>query len=1082
MSRINLYTEVPDKSGLSSDDYLVIDGTTNGTRRIKAKSLIALDSTDSASLKALISAASLWTSDYARPSGGTWSVNRDMIVEPTKALARVNDFVYFSVTDSLYRIIRIYSSGSSTMMELSQICRFEIGEGEIDESMLDENLSDKINDAVQKTREVAGKPLSEDITAEDISEAIGFDMEARYMKLVSVDSTTVNSADDRTVRYWWSGKGFVYFPCYDNVTVGSSVCQYLMDNSGQLKVRKGIKTGNHTYSWDPEWTVIGENDDAENAVVKGLRNLIPDSTYSGENQKVSTYLNHAAYSASDYTNTSIPSSIGSVPYHYDIPDGFNVSVSAEGRAIEVYDSISGTVYQTSATPSSNYIIRNLIPGHLCTYNVLDQNGYVIQYGSIKDVARVRMIYPGFNNEQTDPYNIRDLGGWSCDGGRLKYGVIYRGSELFSVIDRSDGTTFTPNVSLSDAQKKFFISFLGIKDEIDFHQRGTMDSKGAQLASDVGYLNVVLNHYQNIFRNEKVKVRTIITRIADDIRAGKPVYMHCQAGADRTAVISMILEALCGVSQSDCDTDYELSSYSCRYNIPVDISQSGSWQANRRVRNTGAGYASWREMMTGFVGALSGSTLKDKIIGYLLTIGVTIDDINDIRHGLIDGEPTVLTAEDFAGITGASEYTITINTNGNVYINEALPAQQSVVMNASAYSPFTIKLSRVYANYELDTLTVNVSNYIPTTNIVSNPCGNDPYFNPGTGVLTIPSVTGPVTINVSAVNRFSKRPEVWQTASSSINNPDGDNTYDLNGTTLASIPMYSFVWHTGLKRLFKETSRSGTVSTLSPVYGSTFNVIIDQLTVSSGQYRSSLTCAQYLDYYQNGIPIMCVFYDGSHYRFSTVVDVSKSPYTNEYYIYAACFEGISNSTFLHNTLSAESVSGDGTNPLFSLDNGLIEFMEKAEIDSNLALKLDGENGSVSVNAPEYWSGSTPATPMMTGAYQLEGEYCTVTCTAKMVQGWLYVFYRLPLVPLSDVMTSIISDGIEYVVKTDTINSINCVNIYRKDGQNHASANDVPFTIRYRYSTNGLVHSGYTQAEVNNMINNREDEIARLLAEI
>lgn len=1062
MSRINLYTEIPDKSGLSSDDYLVVDGDSNGTRRIKALDLIAMDATYTKLIS--VDDEAVNTADD-RTARYWW---------------RGKGFVYFPCYDN----VNIGGSVCQYFLSNDGKIKYRLGTKTGEHrytwdatwTVIGEN-----DNVVLNTRKVAGKALSEDVTAADIASAIGFDMEARYMRLVSVDATSVNAADDRTVRYWWSGKGFVYFPCYDNVSVGASVCQYFMANSGKLKVRKGVKTGLHTYNWDAEWTVIGENDDGGNAVVKGLRNLIPDSTYSGENQKVLTYLSHAAYSASDYTNTSVPSSVGSLPYHYDIPNGFNVSVSSEGRAVEVYDSVSGTVYRTSVTPSSNYTIRNLIPGRLCTYNVLDQNGYVIQYGSIKDTARVRMIYPGFNNEQTDPYNIRDLGGWSCDSGRLKYGVIYRGSELFSVVDRSDGTTFTPNVSLSDAQKKFFVKFLGIKDEIDFHRRGTMDSKGAQLASDVGYLNVPLNHYQNIFRNEKVQLRTIITRIADDIRAGKPVYMHCQAGADRTAVISMIIEALCGVSQNDCDTDYELSSYSCRYNIPVDISQSGAWQANRRARNTGAGYASWREMMTGFVSSLSGSTLKDKIIGYLLTIGVTIDDINAIRHGLIDGEPAVLTAGDFASITGASEYAVTINTNGNVYVNGEAPAQTSFVMQASAYSPLTIKFSRVYSNYDLDTLEVEVSNYNPSR-IVSDPCGNDPYFNPGTGVLTIPSVTGAVAINVSAVNRFSKRPEVWQTGSSSINNPDGDNTYDLNGTSLASMPMYSFVWHTGLKRLFKETSRSGTVSTLSPVYGSTFNVIIDKLTVSSGQYRSSLTCAQYLDCYQNGIPVMCVFYDGGHYRFSIIVDVNKDVQSNKYYIYAACFEGVSNGALLYNTLSAEGVSGDGTNPLFSIEDDLVQLMDRTEIESNLAEKLDGENGGVSVDTPEYWSGSTPATPMMTGSYQLEGEYCTVTCTAKMVQGWLYVFYRLPLVPLSDVMTSIISDNIEYVVKTDTINSINYVNIYRRDGQNHASANDVSFTIRYKYSNNGLVHTGYTLAEVNNMINNRENEIAGLLSEL
>ena len=1056
LGRINSYS-LSDVAGLSNDDYLVLDGDTNGTRKIKVKDLI-----DD-------------LSKYCKLESITES-QIDTADDRTKRYwVQGKGFVYFPCYDN------VTVGGSVCQFFMHNNGEFKVRKGtktgehtynwDAEWTVIGEN-----DDVVLNTRKVAGKALSADVTAADIASAIGFDMDARYMKLVSVNDTTVNSADDRTVRYWWSGKGFVYFPCYDNVSVGASVCQYFMANSGKLKVRKGVKTGLHTYNWDAEWTVIGENDDGGNAVVKGLRNLIPDATYSGENQKVSTYLNHPAYSSSDYTNTSIPSSVGTVPYHYDIPDGFNVSVSSEGRAVEVYDSISGTVYQTPVTAGSTYTIRNLIPGHLCTYNVLDQNGYVIQYGSIKDTARVRMIYPGFNNEQSDPSNIRDLGGWSCDGGKLKYGVIYRGSELFSVIDRSDGTTFTPNVYLSDAQKKFFTKFLGIKDEIDFHHRGTMDSKGAQLASDVGYLNVPLGMYQNILRLEKASVQKIITRIADDIRNNKPVYMHCQAGADRTGVISMLIEAICGVSQNDCDTDYELTSYSCRYNIPVDISQSGYWQANRRARNTGAGYASWREMMTGFVSSLSGSTLQDKIIGYLLTIGVTIDDINDIRHGLIDGEPAVLTAGDFASITGASEYAVTINSNGNVYINESIPAQSSVTMNVSAYSPLTIKFSRVYSNYELDTLTVDVSNYITSTRIVSDPCGNDPYFNPGTGILTIPSVTGPVTINVSAVNRFSKRPEVWQTSSSAIDNPDGDNTYDLDGTSLASMPMHSFVWHTGLKRLFKETSRSGTVSTLSPVYGSTFNVIIDQLTVSSGQYRSSLTCAQYLDYYQNGIPVMCVFYDGSHYRFSIVVDVTKNPYSNNYYIYAACFEGVNTGSLLYNTLSAEGISGDGTNPLFSVDDNLIQLMDRTEIESKLSQKVDGENGSVSVASPEHYSGSDHT---MTGSYQLTGEYCIVTATAKVVAGWQYTFYRLPVVPLSDVMEFIFVGSVQYAIKTDIHDGHNCVNIYRVDGNYQAQTDlDVPFTITYRYTDDYVMHQDYTQAEVDQMMANIENQLSSI----
>lgn len=160
------------------------------------------------------------------------------------------------------------------------------------------------------------------------------------------------------------------------------------------------------------------------------------------------------------------------------------------------------------------------------------------------------------------------------------------------------------------------------------------------------------------------------------------------------------------------------------------------------------------------------------------------------------------------------------------------------------------------------------------------------------------------------------------------------------------------------------------------------------------------------------------------------------------------------------------------------NDLMEFgvIEDSEID--LSSKADIENGNVSVNAPEYYP-DTPSTPMMTGSYQIVGEYCTVTATAKMVASWVYVYYRLPVVPLSDVLVNIITNSTEYEIKTDVINSINCVNIYRKDGQAHASANNVSFTITYKCDEN--YSSGmYTQAEVDQMIANYDQEIERQLA--
>ena len=129
-------------------------------------------------------------------------------------------------------------------------------------------------------------------------------------------------------------------------------------------------------------------------------------------------------------------------------------------------------------------------------------------------------------------------------------------------------------------------------------------------------------------------------------------------------------------------------------------------------------------------------------------------------------------------------------------------------------------------------------------------------------------------------------------------------------------------------------------------------------------------------------------------------------------------------------------------------------------ADVELKADQENGNVSVSSPEYYSGSDHT---MEGTYQRVGEYCTVTATAKVVAGRQYTYYRLPFVPLSNVMAFIMLGSVEYAIKTDTTNGYNCVNIYRTDGNFQAQGDDlVSFTITYRCSDDYSIHQGYTQA--------------------
>ena len=56
------------------------------------------------------------------------------------------------------------------------------------------------------------------------------------------------------------------------------------------------------------------------------------------------------------------------------------------------------------------------------------------------------------------------------------------------------------------------------------------------------------------------IKAIFDPLFDYVIANKPTYFHCSAGADRTGVVALLCEAILGVSQSDCDKDYELSSF------------------------------------------------------------------------------------------------------------------------------------------------------------------------------------------------------------------------------------------------------------------------------------------------------------------------------------------------------------------------------------------------------------------------------------------------------------------------------------------------------------------------------------------
>lgn len=268
-----------------------------------------------------------------------------------------------------------------------------------------------------------------------------------------------------------------------------------------------------------------------------------------------------------------------------------------------------------------------------------------------------------------------------------------------------------------------------------------------------------------------------------------------------------------------------------------------------------------------------------------------------------------------------------------------------------------------------------------------------------------------------------------------------------------------------------------------------SVIVVQLTPDYEDselvgYTSNLSCNDAITYIKLGYHILLsivhnaegTVYSSGNGEYFRVTDSSYNTQHQSVHFDAVNLQDIYEETLNYTTL--EGIGGPSDEYVYFsvIEQQTFAMASKAEVER----KADRENGNVSVSSPEYYSGSGHT---MEGTYQRIGEYCTITATAKVVAGRQYTYYRLPFVPLSNVMAFIMVGNVEYAIKTDTTNGYNCVNIYRTDGNFQAQGDDlVPFTITYRCSDDYSIHQGYTQAEVDQMIANHDSDIESILSTI
>lgn len=360
-------------------------------------------------------------------------------------------------------------------------------------------------------------------------------------------------------------------------------------------------------------------------------------TFSQERNEVANFLNNVTYDPADYTTTQINNYVTTTSANW--PEGITITMKSAG-ILTVIDGYTGNLI-TEQVAAGNKTIYNCTPGVISYFTLTNSNGAIIQEGYIKPTGTCRMI------RMPNVDNIRDLGGWACDGGKIKYGKLFRGGEMYGY--------------LTEEGKQQALQMMGILKEIDLRFAEDLNGRTESgFGPTVDMLHVDMTWGSLEFQKTSGHIKAILDPLFDYVLADKPTYFHCSAGADRTGVVALLVEGILGVSQSDIDKDYELTCF---------FTGLGN---NARSRERTA----WTREIT-YINTFAGTTFQEKIMNLLLASGITLEKINAFREAMIDGSPATLTAS-------LANYNITKTLTDITVGNVAITAKQ--------YQPFVTTIT------------------------------------------------------------------------------------------------------------------------------------------------------------------------------------------------------------------------------------------------------------------------------------------------------------------------------------------------------------------------------------------------------
>lgn len=250
------------------------------------------------------------------------------------------------------------------------------------------------------------------------------------------------------------------------------------------------------------------------------------------------------------------------------------------------------------------------------------------------------------------YNVRDLGGWSCDGGTIQYGILVRGGDT------------------NPADKHLMVDEIGIRTEVRLFEQSAQG-----LDHSVWDIDMIVNPTNSViaYSMDKAMWNPLLIGIFDSVSNNKPVYFHCGQGADRTGAMAVMLEAILGVSESDISKDYELTCFSGA----LRKRNSSDFQTIiNNIKNVS------------LVGGLS-DTFRNHAVSFALSCGISIDNINAFRNACINGNPEQISVTlNPYSVTKSGDTTNVIYSNTASYVE---PYQEYIT---KLYVPYGMTITGV----------------------------------------------------------------------------------------------------------------------------------------------------------------------------------------------------------------------------------------------------------------------------------------------------------------------------------------------------------------------------------------------------